>query len=197
MMRGALGLLACLSLHAAAAELGFDDLAAGTAVGEQYRPSGIVFGGGGGIVQEGLSQGDAGRWMLEGTAGPAFLGFNGFDGGGTGQTLFFDDPVYQFAMDVARGFGSTRESGLDFQAHLQGEEVASWHVAFGEVNDWTQVSADRVFDQLEWNVTGEGFQPYGVDNLAFSPVPEPGTLLWLAGAGALTAIRRRRAAAGK
>ena len=50
-----------------------------------------------------LSDGDPGQWQLEGSNGIAFLGFGGR---GYSARVYFDEPVQEFQLDVARGEGA-------------------------------------------------------------------------------------------
>src|SRR6266850_5528046 len=75
--------------------LTFEDLAAFPTVfqqvGEHYASNGVHFGVGDWGIGAGLSNGDPGNWGLEGTAGPKFVGFNGYYG--YGLTSRYDVPV--------------------------------------------------------------------------------------------------------
>ncbi|MHC4744489.1 MAG: hypothetical protein ACYS8Z_21450, partial [Planctomycetota bacterium] len=57
-----------------------------------------------GSIMGGLSNGDPGNWDLEGTNGPAFLGFNGSS---YSLTANFDVAMGLVSLDVSRSAGSS------------------------------------------------------------------------------------------
>ena len=50
-----------------------------------------------------------------------------------------------------------------------GEQVSSTEVTFDEVNTWTTISYDGPIDRVSFQGFGNGFHPYGVDNVMFTP----------------------------
>ncbi|MCK4625357.1 MAG: PEP-CTERM sorting domain-containing protein [Phycisphaerae bacterium] len=141
-----------------------------------------------GSIFGGISAGDPGNWDLEGTNGPAFLGFNGSSY--SLATTFFEQDMNYVSLDVSRSNGSSAGNTFTLEAYDGGTLVDARTVILGPINDWTSVTVSGPgIDRTEWYGEGSGFHPFGVDNLYF--IPEPATLSLLA-AGALALIRRRR-----
>lgn len=148
-----------------------------------------------GSTYGGISNGDPGNWDLEGTNGPAFLGFNG-DSYSLAAT--FDVGMNDIALDVSRSGGSTQGNTFTLNAFQGITLVETQTVVLGPINSWSTVSLSvGNIDRIEWFGTGVGFHPYGVDNLRFTPagpiIPAPGAvLLGGIGTGLVTWLRRRK-----
>jgi hypothetical protein len=143
-----------------------------------------------GSIWGGLSAGDPGNWQLEGTNGPAFLGFNGAS---YSLTANFDVEINYISLDVSRSDGSSPEDFFTLEAYNGNTLLDSKTVELNEINQWTAVSlsVDNI-NKIHWfsfnNGGIEDRHPYGVDNLTF--VPEPATICLL-GLGGLALLRRR------
>ncbi len=180
-------LLALVSLLIFAANLSattinFDEFPAGdnnVAITNLYSYLGVNFGPTNSGVWEGLSQGDPGNWGLEGTNGPQFLGFNG--GNGYNEQVTFDNPVNFVSLDFSRSNGSS--DGMITLSAFDGMTLlGSTSVVLGDINSWSTLTLSfPTITSIEWDGTGSGFHPYGVDNFQFTPsggtTPEPPTLL--------------------
>lgn len=176
------------------AVLTFDDLPRGTKVGDQYASLGVHFDLSDFGVQEGLANGDSGIWLLDGTSGPFFDGFNGGESSTYSMTLTFDAPVSSFSLDASRSNGSLSGDTLTVSGFLGATLIETRTVTFGEINNWTTVSLPGVFDRVMWSGQGLGYHPYGVDNINFTSVPEPSmyALAPIGGFGLLAVVRSRR-----
>ena len=143
-----------------------------------------------GSIMGGISAGDPGYWGLEGTNGPAFLGFNGSS---YSLTANFDAAMGLVSLDVSRSDGSSTGNTFTLDAYSASTLVATQTVTLGPINTWSNVSiATAGIDGIQISGAGSGFHPYGVDNLNFTPeIPAPGTLL-LAGIGASLAANLRK-----
>ncbi len=140
-----------------------------------------------GSIFGGISAGDPGNWDLEGTNGPAFLGFNG---GSYGLAAWFDTAMNYISLDVSRSAGSSAGDTFTLECYTGAQLIDTQTVELGSINDWSQVvfSGDE-FNRVKWFGSGISFHPYGVDNLVF--VPEPMTVCLL-GLGSMILLRRRR-----
>ena len=152
----------------------------------EYAPQGVLFSpppaanADDGIIRGGNSNGDPGNWNLEGTNGPQFLGY-GSGPLASAELLDFLFDVTDVSFDVSRSNGTSPGVGLSVTAYLDGVVVDSTLITFGDINQWTTISLDGVFDQIEYHaVSGTSSGSFGVDNLNFSAIPEPSTALLLA-----------------
>ena len=134
----------------------------GFEVAEEYADLGLHFMRAG-STWGGLSAGDPGGWGLEGTLGPAFMGFPGpfFN-----LVMLFDAPVASLAFDMARARegppGSMRISG-----YRDGQLVEEFVVPFpAAVGEWTLVEMSQEVDILVGLARDSG--PYGIDRLTWS-----------------------------
>lgn len=188
------------ALHAQALiTINFDDISFGSQPAEQYALQGIHFLGGDGGIQNGLTNGDSGNWGVDGTAGPFFLGFNGPSAPDVLQSdpykekISFDFTATSISLDVSRTSGSTAADTFILQAYAGSTLVDAQSVTLNAINTWQTVT---VTGSGITNVLligqGAGYHPYGVDNLQFTPVPEP-PLYALLGLGLLGLgwLRRR------
>lgn len=168
--------------------IAFDDAYA--VLGEEGDPNGfyagVTFLSGYVGLQGGLGNGDDGNWLIEGTNGSVFLGWNGpYDGG-----LQFAGDIVSISFDVSRSNGSSAGQTLSVEYYDDGGLVGSELVALGGLNEWSTVSfGAAVFDEVRWAGSDVGFSPYGIDNIVYNiPSPMGGAVF----AGALLAHRRRR-----
>lgn len=188
--------VACLAASLSSAGtviLTFDDLPAGSQVGNQYAAFGVTFSLTDTGIQVGLANGDPGNWGVNGDNGPYFDGFNGNPSYGT--TLSFTNPVSNFSLDASRTNGSSDGDSLLVSAFDGATLLGSDNIAFGPVNTWSTFSLP--FDGIT-SVTvqgsGAGYHPFGIDNVQFSNVPEPGAaVLTLTGVSLFLLRRLRRA----
>lgn len=201
MIRSALVLFAstALATAASAATITFDEFAPDNTNGAipagRYAALGVTFvGTDDGSTWGGNSAGNPGNWLLEGTNGAAFSGFNGDS---YSQTLTFASQFSFFSLDAARSSGSI-DGVITLQAFNGATLVGTTSVALGAINQWSTLSFSGLFDRVTYTGTGSGFHPFGVDNLVFEnragAVPEPASwMMMIAGFGlAGGAIRRRR-----
>jgi hypothetical protein len=163
--------LAALALTAApigAETIDFEDLVAANdpaqTLTEEYAHLGVHFSTtDDGATWSGLSGGDPGQWQLEGSNGAAFLGF---DGSSYSARVYFDEPVQEFQLDVARGEGAVWSYDVFMLVGFRKGALADIaHVYLGYVNSWTTVSMSVEVDQIF--LYGLGFPGYrfGIDNL--------------------------------
>jgi hypothetical protein len=159
--------------------LTFDDVPAhdgndiNDVIREDYAHIGVHFNSDGrhsGIVRMGLSQGDPGGWLLEGTNGPQFLGHNFH--GRTGL-IEFDMPISGFQVDAAEGYYGVED--LTFEAYDTIGLLESVTLSSTLPGIWETItlSATRI-TRIEY-YSGSNF---ALDNMQF--VPEPAALGLLA-----------------
>jgi hypothetical protein len=117
-----------------------------------------------GATWDGVGAGDPGDWQIGGTNGSTFLGFDGND---YSISLYFDEPVEAFELDVARAAGSPPSSFDIFEVtgFLDGKIMESRAAYFGEVGAWKTVSLNTMVDRVVWYGTGRYGHRYGIDNL--------------------------------
>lgn len=146
-----------------------------------------------GATWGGITNGNPGNWELEGTNGPIFSGFNG--GSYSIQMLFVGD-IAGFALDVSRSSGSATGDTFTLEGYNNGALVESIAgLALGPINNWATVSLTQVVDEVRWFGSGQGFHPFGIDNVQWRDagrVPEPGILGLLGFAGLLAGWFGRR-----
>jgi hypothetical protein len=144
--------------------------------------AGIVFGGDNAGTWGGLSQGDPGSWLLQGTNGPQFLGFNGSGPtGGYSDSVTFAAPVTGVRFDASRSNGSVNGT-ITLDAFDGALLVDSAFAILGPINTWSTLSVTHSgITSIVISETGTGFHPFGIDNLVLSSsvrssgVPEPST----------------------
>lgn len=152
----------------------FDEIPASNAnccfLSDEYVDLGVMFETtDDGSVWAGMSNGDPGTWNLEGSSGPAFLGFNGTS---YSARLLFDAPVTGFSMDVARASGSSGTARIKLTGYLAGVVVSRNAVILAGTNQWLPVTLAGEIDEVEfYTAETSGFRPYGVDNLQFEWAP--------------------------
>jgi len=160
-----------------------------------YSALGVTFGGDNAGTWGGMSKGDPGTWGLAGTNGSAFLGNNGQNSYDT--SIFFSIPLSSVSFDVSRSNGSAAGQSLTWYAYDGVNLLGYATITLGGINSWSTVTLNFAgMDKIVLDGSGEGFSPYGIDNLQFSAaaaVPEPLTL-WLLGAGliGLAGLSRRQ-----
>lgn len=189
--------------QAAAETITFDEFAYDNSDGAlpsaRYSGLGVTFSSADdGTTWGGLSNGDPGNWDLEGTNG---AGFSGFNGDSYAMTMLFDSDIGSFSMDASRSAGSVAGDSITLEAYFNGVLVDMTSAIFGDVNTWLTLSLTGLFDEIRWFGSGEGFHPFGVDNINFAfvdgeiPLPAalPVFLTGLAGLG-FARGRKRRAA---
>lgn len=192
-------LLACAAIApAGAATINFDEFAAddtnGPMAPARYAYLGVTFTStDDGSTWGGLGNGDPGNWGLLGTNGSIFSGYNGES---YGAGMLFGMAVDGVALDASRSNGSAAGNTFTLEGYLNGLLVDSETITFGDINSWSTLMLTGTIDELRWSGAGNGFHPYGIDNIrwdAASAVPEPGSLA-LAGLalGLLAAGARRR-----
>lgn len=136
---------------------------------EQYAGLGVHFTAtDDGSVWHGLSQGDPGGWGLEGTNGPAFLGFNGRS---YALRARFDAPVAAFGLDVSASDGARAGSQFRIEGFRAGALVESLTLPLAGANQWSSVELGAEVDEVRLTGLGTGFHPFGVDNLRWSSEP--------------------------
>ncbi|MBI1923023.1 carboxypeptidase regulatory-like domain-containing protein [Candidatus Poribacteria bacterium] len=116
-----------------------------------------------GSIWGGLSNGDPGNWDLEGTNGPAFLGFNGSS---YSLETTFDTPITNFSLDVSRSNGSQAGNTFTLELYHDATLLDSITVTLTDINQWTTVSSTvSDVNRTVWFGTGSGFHPFGIDNV--------------------------------
>jgi hypothetical protein len=167
-------ILVALTLTAApigAETIDFEDLQAANdpvqTLTEEYADLGVHFSTtDDGATWSGLSGGDPGQWQLEGSNGATFLGF---DGSSYSAVVYFEEPVQEFELDVARGEGAVWFDDLFMLAGFRGGAVADVvEVSLGDVNSWTTVSMRAEVDMIYLYGLGLPGYRFGVDNLRWA-----------------------------
>jgi len=145
-----------------------------------------------GTTWAGLGGGDPGNWGLAGTNGSTFAGFNGDS---YGLSMFFAPGITAFSLDASRSNGSGAGDSVTVQAWAGATLLQSQTIALGAINTWSAFSlgGPNAANEIRIFGSGQGFHPFGIDNIRFTTVPEPTTMLLLgAGIAALGARRYRR-----
>jgi hypothetical protein len=174
MMRSFTLVLTAVALAAApisAETIDFEDLPAANdplqTLSEEYAHLGVHFSTtDDGATWSGSSAGDPGSWLLEGSKGPAFLGF---DGRSYSAFLIFDAPVQEFRLDVARGNGAVWLYDFVMVAGMrEGRIVEVAWVYPGGVNDWTTVALTEEVEKVYLSGRGLPGYRFGVDNIEWA-----------------------------
>lgn len=140
----------------------FDDLTPGDTVTNQYAGQGATFTGSG-SVNEGLTNGDAGNWGLDGTNGPYFYGIQADNL----VSISFDSPISMLSLDTSRSNGSDVGNTFTLEAYYQGGLIDSQKIVQQDINVWTTVSVNGGFDEVQLT-SADGNRPvYGVDNIVW------------------------------
>lgn len=161
----------------------------GTIPPSRYAYLGVTFTGtDDGSTHGGLGNSDPGNWDIKGTNGSTFSGYNGAS---NAMTLTFDAPVSRFKLDVTRSNGSFIDDTFTLNGYFDGAWVESKTVPLEFINEWVTVSLSTIVDEVRWD-EADGNRPFGIDNLTFTPVPEPsGSLLVVVGLIATLVVRLR------
>ncbi len=186
--------LACVSAAGTGLQITFDEFDASNdnfaGLSNEYASLGVNFvTSDDGAIWDGTLGGDPGNWMITGTNGDQFMGFNG---DAYGATMLFDDNLSFLQLDTSRSNGSQEGDSMMIEAYLDGMLVDSDMVVFGDSLDvWTTLTLSGDFDTVVISGQGTDFHPFGVDNIAWRLVPAPSSITMLAAAG-LIGTRRRR-----
>lgn len=166
------------SATSAAAEIiTFDEIAPDNAnccyLTTEYADRGVTFvTTDDGSIWAGLSAGNPGAWFLEGTNGPAFLGFNGTS---FSAQLLFDSPITEFSLDMAPSVGwRTAEDVFTLEGYRGGvlvDQITTPPLPFAQ---WMNVKLTGEIDEVVFFSSGPSpVNAFGVDNLQ-----------WMGGGGA-------------
>ncbi|MGJ8635355.1 MAG: hypothetical protein ACSHX5_00720 [Phycisphaerales bacterium] len=174
-------------------QINFDEIAASNSnsavLSNEYAGLGVNFlNTDDGAIFDGITQGDPGSWLIEGTNGSQFMGFNGSS---YSTTMLFDTAVSAFSLDASRSNGSSAGDTFTIEGYLNGGLVDSMTVTFGEINIWSTLSLAGDLDEVQMFGNGGSFHPFGVDNINWNGVPTPASFALLSMSG-LVAGRRRR-----
>ena len=163
--------LASLAAPATASEvISFEEVAAhnsnGRTLSEEYAHLGVHFSSlDDGAIWDGMStNGEENSWQLDGTNGPAFIGFNGSS---YKLTARFDAPVPAFHVDVAAASGAISGSTFALQGYLAGALVETTSVTLGGVNQWMTVALTADVDQVVLVGQTGRFRFFGADNMGW------------------------------
>jgi hypothetical protein len=135
---------------------------------EEYAHQGVHFTStDDGAVWGGMSAGDVGGWQIEGTSGPAFLGF---DGNSYEVTLDFDVPVANFQLDASRAQGAMLPfiDTLLVAGFLDGAFRNGVELYLGAVNHWMTVTLDGEIDRVFVYGYGIRGMRFGIDNISWN-----------------------------
>lgn len=174
-------LLALLSIAvgmpAAAGTINFDEIPPAnnnwSLLSDEYAHLGVQFlETDDGTIWSGISDGDPGGWGLEGTNGSAFIGFNGRS---YLVAMLFDQAVEGFQLDVARAAGSSLGAHFTLVGFRNGEWVEEAYVDLGlmGINEWSTAALSQPVDEVQMLGTGDGWQPFGVDNVQWGGAGGP------------------------
>lgn len=141
-----------------------------------------------GSIWDGISDADPGNWLIDGTNGPQFLGFNG---GSYSASMLFDSTINAFQLDATASNGASTGNTFTIEGYLNGGFVDSMTVTFNDINDWSTLFLNGDIDEVFMYGEGIGFHPFGVDNIAWRKVPTPSSLALLGLSGLLATGRRR------
>ena len=145
---------------------------------------------------DGTGNGDPGNWNITGTNGDAFSGYNGSS---YSATISFASAVSNLTLDVSRSNGSSAGDTFTLASYLGPTLLSSQTITLGAINVWSTVAASSSVDSIVLSGNGNGFHPFGIDNIHWdvrpAAVPEPETYaLMLLGLGVVAMVVRRRKA---
>lgn len=167
-----------LAIPAAAEVIDFEDVPPADAnccyLTTEYAGLGVTFvTTDDGSIWGGQSNGNPGAWFLEGTNGPAFLGFNGSS---FSATMLFDTPVTQVSLDMAPSVGwDTPDDLFVLEGYRNGVLVDSVSSPPLEFAAWMTVELVGEVDEVRMASTGPSFpNTYGIDNVQWMPAGDPG-----------------------
>jgi hypothetical protein len=133
---------------------------------DEYAHMGVEFLEARGVaVWSGMSTQDRDYgWDLEGTNGSAFLGFRA---GSDPLIMLLNEAVEGFRLDVARAAGSSAGAHFTLVGFHNGEWVEEAYIDLGAsgINEWSTAELLHPVDEVQMLGTGEGWQPFGVDNV--------------------------------
>jgi hypothetical protein len=169
--------LVSLTAPATASELiSFEEIPAQNSnrvtLSEEYAHLGVHFSSlDDGAIWDGMStNGELNSWELDGTNGPAFIGFNGRS---YKLTARFDAPVPAFHVDVAAASGATPGGTFALQGYLAGALVETTSVTLGGVNQWQTVALTAEVDQVILVGQTGSSRYFGADNLGWGGIDAP------------------------
>ncbi|MGD0276132.1 MAG: PEP-CTERM sorting domain-containing protein [Syntrophales bacterium] len=173
-----------LSVLAQAATITFDEYPSNNnnqAITNLYSSLGVIFGADNSGTFAGIANGDPGNWGLNGTNGPAFLGNNGQNNNDTYiTTIDFTSLISSVSFDVSRSNGSSSGQALTAAAYSAGSLLGSQTITLGDVNQWSTISLNFAnIDEVILTGSIINYSPYALDNLQFTSVPEPTSLILL------------------
>ncbi len=201
---------ALLASNAFATLINFDDLAVDTILSNQYAGQGVTFAAGHNQLIPGLTTGSTGAFATNTTmdivsatgsnvgglgtptlvSGNLLRGFSGWlsEDGDASFTMTFTNAISAVSLDFA-GVATANVSGL--YAISGGSVVASAVVGAGTGQATLNLAGLNVTEVVV--LPGDFNDWVGVDNLNFTEaVPEPATMVVLAGAALAAASRRRK-----
>ena len=181
MRRALLVLLSiAVGMPAAAGTISFDEIPPAnnnwSPLSDEYAHMGVQFlATDDGSVWSGISDDDPGGWALEGTNGTNFVGFNGRS---YLLTMLLDQAVEGFRLDVARAAGSSAGAHFTLVGFRDGEWVEEAYVELGAygINQWLTAELGQAVDEVQMLGTGDGWQPFGVDNVQWGGAGGPSAL---------------------
>lgn len=177
-------------------EFARDNGAQGGMQANRYASLGVTFATtDDGSSWDGTGNGDPGNWNITGTNGDAFSGYNGSS---YSATISFASAVSNLTLDVSRSNGSSAGNTFTLASYLGPTLLSSQTITLGAINVWSTVAASSSVDSIVLSGNGNGFHPFGMDNIQWDvrpAVPEPETYaLMLLGLGVVAMVVRRRKA---
>jgi hypothetical protein len=89
--------------------------------------------------------------------------------------MLFDQAVEGFQLDVARAAGSSLGAHFTLVGFRNGEWVEEAYVDLGlmGIDEWSTAALSQPVDEVQMLGTGEGWQPFGVDNVQWGGAAGP------------------------